>query len=98
MEKGEFTGRDALVAQRSEGVPSRLVALRMIDRLIPRSHYPVSLGGEPVGEVTSGTFSPTLRVGIALAYVERHDDLLPGAEVAVDVRGRSGTARIVSPP
>jgi len=98
MEKGEFTGRDALVAQRSEGVPSRLVALRMIDRLIPRSHYPVSLGGEPVGEVTSGTFSPTLRVGIALAYVERHDDLMPGAEVAVDVRGRSGTARIVSPP
>jgi aminomethyltransferase len=98
MGKGEFPGKEALAAQRAEGVASRLVALRMIDRLIPRSHYVVSASGEPVGEVTSGTFSPTLRVGIALAYVERRDDLVPGTEVEVDVRGRPGTARIVTPP
>jgi aminomethyltransferase len=98
MDKGEFPGRDALEAQRAEGIPSRLVGLRMVDRLIPRSHYAVSAGEEPVGEVTSGTFSPTLRVGIALAYVERRDDLAVGAEVEVDVRGRRGAARIVKPP
>ena len=98
MGKGEFPGRDALVAQRSEGIPSRLVGIRMTDRLIPRSHYAVYADDEPVGEVTSGTFSPTLRVGIALAYVERRDDLMPGAGVEVDVRGRRGAARIVRPP
>ncbi|HXY71452.1 MAG TPA: glycine cleavage system aminomethyltransferase GcvT [Actinomycetota bacterium] len=98
MDKGEFPGREALEAQRSEGIPSRLVGLRMTDRLIPRSHYAVYAAEEPVGEVTSGTFSPTLRSGIALAYVERRDDLLPGATVEVDVRGRRGAARIVDPP
>ena len=98
MEKGEFPGREALEEERAEGIPSRLVGLRMTDRLIPRAHYAVSAGGEPVGEVTSGTFSPTLRSGIALAYVERRDDLLEGAEVEVDVRGRRGAARIVKLP
>ena len=98
MDKGEFPGREALAEQRAEGIPSRLVGLRMTDRLIPRAHYTVYSGDEPVGEVTSGTFSPTLRLGIALAYVERRDDLAPGAEVEVDVRGRRGAARIVTPP
>ena len=98
MEKGEFPGREALAVQRAEGIPSRLVGLRMTDRLIPRAHYVVYANDEPVGEVTSGTFSPTLRLGIALAYVDRRDDLVPGVEVEVDVRGRRGAARIVTPP
>jgi len=98
MDKGAFLGREALASQAAEGVPARLSGLRMTDRLIPRSHYAVYANDEPVGEVTSGTFSPTLRVGIALAYLERRDDLAPGARVDVDVRGRRAAALVVTPP
>jgi aminomethyltransferase len=51
-----------------------------------------------VGETTSGTFSPTLRVGIALAYVAPPDRAEPGDVVEVDVRGRRGQADVVKPP
>ena len=79
-------------------VPARLWGLRMKDRLIPRPHYPVASGGEQVGETTSGTFSPTLKVGIAMAYLSPRDRFRPGDEVQIDVRGRSGTAEVVKPP
>src|SRR5207249_569785 len=69
FDKGDFAGRDALLGQKEAGIPSRLWALRMRDRLIPRPHYPVTSDGERVGETTSGTFSPTLRIGIAMAYL-----------------------------
>ncbi|MDQ1625420.1 MAG: aminomethyltransferase, partial [Actinomycetota bacterium] len=52
--------------------------------------------GRPVGEVTSGTFSPTLRKGIALALLDR--EVAQGAEVDVDVRGRTSRFRVVKPP
>jgi aminomethyltransferase len=96
LDKGEFPGREALLRQREEGVRARLWGLRMLDRLIPRPHYPVYAGGERVGETTSGTFSPTLRVGIALAYLDPR--VGPGDEVEVDVRGRRGRAQVVRPP
>jgi aminomethyltransferase len=66
-------------------------------RGIPRSHCPVrSADGEALGEVTSGTFSPTLKQGIALALLA--PTLAEGAEVVVDVRGRDVPARVVRPP
>ena len=70
----------------------------MQDRLIPRSHYPVAAGDEWVGETTSGTFSPTLRVGIALAYLQPRERFSAGDEVEVDVRGRRGRAVVTKPP
>jgi aminomethyltransferase len=97
-DKQDFVGRDALERQRAEGVPRRLWGLRMQDRLIPRPHYPVLAGGERVGDTTSWTFSPTLKVGIALAYLEPRDRFQPGDAVEVDVRGRPGTAEVVKPP
>lgn len=96
FDKGDFRGRDALVRQKEEGIAARLRGLRMADRLIPRAHYPVFAGGEEVGETTSGSFSPTLRVGIGMAYLR--DRLQPGERVEVDVRGRRGEAEIVKPP
>jgi aminomethyltransferase len=96
IDKGNFRGRDALLDQKQEGIPARLRGLRMEGKLIPRSHYPVFAGEEQVGETTSGTFSPTLRVGIALAYVS--PKLEPGGRVDVDVRGRRGEAVVVKPP
>jgi aminomethyltransferase len=98
LDKGEFVGREALVEQKGSGIPSRLWGLRMKDRLIPRPHYPVLAGEERVGETTSGTFSPTLKVGIAMAYLSPRDRLKAGDEVTIDVRGRQGKAEVVKPP
>jgi aminomethyltransferase len=99
LDKGDFRGREALVRQKEEGVPARLRALRMKGKLIPRAHYPVlDERGEQIGETTSGTFSPTLRTGIALAYLAPADRHGPGDRVEVDVRGRRGEAEIVKPP
>jgi aminomethyltransferase len=96
--KGDFVGREALLAQREEGVPARLWGLLMEDRLIPRPHFAVYRGEEQVGETTSGTFSPTLQRGIAMAYLSPADGFEPGDRVAIDVRGRRGEATVVKPP
>ncbi|MGH2710047.1 MAG: glycine cleavage system aminomethyltransferase GcvT [Actinomycetota bacterium] len=98
FDKGEFRGSEALKKQKEQGIPARLRALRMEGRLIPRAHYPVFSGGSQVGETTSGTFSPTLKVGIALAYLSPPDGFAPGQRVEVDVRGRRGEAEVVKPP
>ena len=99
MGKGDFRGRAALVRQQGEGLPSRLRGLRMHERRhIPRAHYPVFVGDQLVGEVTSGTFSPTLGTGIALAYLWPGDVVELDQEVEVDIRGRRGAATVVQPP
>jgi aminomethyltransferase len=98
LDKGEFRGRGALVRQKEDGVPARLRGLRMAGKLIPRAHYPVFAGDERVGETTSGSFSPTLRIGIGLAYIAPADRVGPGDIVEVDVRGRRGEAEVVKPP
>ena len=99
MGKGEFRGRAALLRQQEEGLPSLLRGLRMHERrYIPRAHYPVFVGDQLVGEVTSGTFSPGLGTGIALAYMWPGDVVALGQEVEVDIRGRRGIATVVKPP
>ena len=99
FDKGEFRGRGSLIRQRDEGLPSRLVGLRMRERRhIPRAHFPVFLGDQLVGEVTSGTFSPLLQTGIGLAYMWPADVASTGDTVEVDIRGRRGAAEVVRPP
>jgi glycine cleavage system T protein (aminomethyltransferase) len=96
-DKPEFAGRAALVAMRAAGRPRALRGVRIDGRGVPRPHMTVSAAdGRPVGETTSGTFSPTLRVGIALALVD--PGLGFGDEVSVDVRGRAVPAHIVRMP
>jgi aminomethyltransferase len=97
MGKGEFPGRAAVERQVADGPERRLVGLRMRDRLIPRAHYGVFAGDDRVGETTSGTFSPTLRIGIALGYVAPQY-AEPGTELEIDVRGRRGSVEVVRPP
>jgi aminomethyltransferase len=94
--KGDFRGRDAVLRAKERGPARRLRGLRMIGRLIPRAHYKVFRADEEVGETTSGTFSPTLRLGIALAYLSA--EIEPGERVEVDVRGRRAEAEVVKPP
>jgi aminomethyltransferase len=100
LDKGPFRGRDALLRRRGEPPPSGLRGLVMDERRhIPRAHHPV-LGddGSRVGEVTSGSFSPMLQRGIALAYLSRGAAYGAGSRVEVDVRGRPGPARVTDPP
>ena len=94
--KPRFWGREALLREREEGPRRLLWGLESLDRGIPRSHMSVLRDGTPVGEVTSGTFSPTRRVGIGLALLDR--SVAEDDEVSVDVRGRTSTMRVVRPP
>ncbi len=96
--KPAFWGREALIAEKSAGPRRLLWGLESLDRGIPRAHMTVLLGDEPVGEITSGTFSPTKRIGIALALLDTDAGLDEGAEVGVDVRGRRSTMKVVKPP
>jgi glycine cleavage system T protein (aminomethyltransferase) len=98
IDKGEFVGRAALVRQLKEGLPARLRALRMRGKLIPRPHYAVYEGDEHIGETSSGTFSPMLRTGVALAFLSPADAHDVGSVVEVDVRGRRGEADVVRTP
>ena len=94
--KERFWGRSTLLAEKEHG-PSRLLwGLEAIDRGIPRAHMAVRRGEEQVGEVTSGTFSPTRRVGIGLALL--HPSVAEGDQLSVDVRGRASAVRVVKPP
>jgi aminomethyltransferase len=95
-DKERFWGREALLAERERGAARYLWGLESLDRGIPRAHMPVLVGGAVVGEVTSGTFSPTRRVGIGLALIA--PSLGVDDEVEVDVRGRPSRMRVVKPP
>ena len=96
--KAQFWGRDALLAEKETGPRRVLWGLESLDRGIPRPHMSVLRDGEPVGEVTSGTFSPTKRVGIALALLDTAAGLNQGDQLAIDVRGRESRVRVVKPP
>jgi len=95
--KESFWGREVLTAEREAGARRLLWGLKALDRGIPRPHMTVTDGdGAPVGEVTSGTFSPTLRQGIGLALLDR--SVAEGDEVLVDVRGRPARMAVRKPP
>ena len=95
--KPAFWGREQLLAERASGPRRVSWGLEATGRGIPRSHCAVAdLSGAPLGEVTSGTFSPTLRRGIALALLA--PEVAEGDRVVVDVRGRSVPALVVRPP
>jgi aminomethyltransferase len=94
--KPEFWGKAALLAQRAAGDARHLVGLKAQGRGIPRPEMSVLSGDVVVGELTSGTFSPTLRTGIGLALVDRAVQV--GDVVVVDVRGRQEPFDVVKPP
>jgi len=96
--KPAFWGREALLAEREAGPARLLWGLEALDRGIPRPHLPVLAGDTTIGEVTSGTFSPTLRKGIGLALLSTAAGVAEGAEVVADVRGRPARMRVVKPP
>jgi aminomethyltransferase len=97
--KDRFWGREALLAEKEAGPRRTLRGLFALDRGIPRAHMPVlGADGERIGEVTSGTFSPSRRIGIGLALIDTAAGVDDGAEVEIDVRGRRSRVQVVRPP
>ncbi len=97
LDKGEFVGRGALLRQREQGVSRKLVGFTLTDPGIPRHGYPVLQDGRKVGDVTSGTLSPTLEIPIGLANVPTAL-AAEGSTFAVEIRGRAAAARVVKTP
>jgi aminomethyltransferase len=99
LDKGDFVGRDALVAIQEAGGPKRkLVGLEMIERGIGRDGYPVfSLDGTKIGEITSGSPAPFLKKNIAMAYVPVESSAVD-TELAVEIRGQMVKAKVVPLP
>ncbi|MEV1316647.1 glycine cleavage system aminomethyltransferase GcvT [Micromonospora arborensis] len=97
-DKPAFWGRDALLAEKAAGPRRTLRGLVAVDRAIPRPGMTLHVGDEQVGEVTSGTFSPTRKQGIALALLNTDANLAEGDEVEIDIRGRRAPLTLTKPP
>lgn len=96
--KDAFFGRDALLAEKAAGPRRLLRGLRMVGRGVLRPGLTVLVGDTAVGVTTSGTFSPTLQAGIALALIDTDAEVPDGGQVTVDVRGRAVDCAVVPPP
>jgi aminomethyltransferase len=93
-----FIDRDLLFEQKNKGVTRKLIGFEMIDRGIPRQHYQLfNKSGDNIGEVTSGTMSPSLKKGIGMAYVKTAD-AVTGNEIYIDIRDKKLLAMVVKTP
>jgi aminomethyltransferase len=97
LEKGDFVGRGAIEAVKAHGPARRLVGFEMVDRAVARHGYRLSREGEPVGQVTSGSYGPSVDRYIGIGYVATPASAV-GTQIEVEVRGRPQTARIVKTP
>jgi len=101
LDKEEFAGRQVLAEQKVKGVRKKLVAFKMSGKSAPpRAHYGVwstGAGGTKLGEVTSGTQSPSLRLGIGMAYVPP-EFAAPGTSIEIEIRGNRAAAAVVPKP
>ena len=98
FDKGEFLGRGSLLKQKEQGsLRRKLVGLKLLTRGVPRAHYQVFKNGESVGEVTSGTFSPTLNTGVGLCYVSsEYSDV--GNHLDVKIRDQLVATEVIQLP
>lgn len=99
VNKGDFLGRDALMLQKEQGLPFRLVGLVVDKRIARKGSLILNAAGDAVGHVTSGTRSPSLGTNIALGYVKAEkDNAKPGNVLTLDIRGKQTTATVVKGP
>jgi len=97
LQKGQFSGHDALAAVSERGVQRKLVGFELTTDGVPRQGYSITVDGQPVGRVTSGNKSPSLGKPIGMAYVPV-DRSEVGSDIAVEIRGRQVPARVVALP
>jgi aminomethyltransferase len=96
-EKGDFSGRAVLAAQKENGPPRKLVGFEVVGPGIARHGYPVFVDGDPSGAVTSGSYAPFLQKSIGLAYLPA-DRAKVGTEIEIEVRKRRIAGRVVPTP
>jgi aminomethyltransferase len=99
LQKSDFTGRDILVQQKSDGPQLKLTAIRCTEKSPPpRAHYPVlDSDGRTIGELSSGALSPSLSIGIGMAYLPAEYSK-PGTRLQIQVRERTFPAEVVKKP
>ncbi len=93
----DFIGKDILLSQKEEGIKKKLIGLQMEGRYIARHGYPILSENQVIGEVTSGTLSPTLNNAIALGYVDYNHSKI-GQKLTVEIRGKQHEAEIIKKP
>lgn len=93
-----FIGRNMVSAQQQTGVARKLIGFELVQKGIPRHHYPITdANGNPIGTVTSGTFSPSLQKAIGMGYVQTAF-AKAGSSIFIDIRGKLTEARVVKMP
>src|SRR5271156_533993 len=97
MEKAPFLGSDALAQQKQAGLPRKLIGFEMLDKRIGRDGYPVMIGGQEAGKVTSGCPAPFLKKNIGMAYAPPNTTAA-GTEIEISIRGQAAPARIIALP
>ncbi len=97
LQKGDFIGRDTMLAAKEAGLKRALVGMTLEGRLVPRHGYPIIVDGQEAGVVTSGTMSPMLEKGIAMGYVPVTHEM-PGSTVHVRIRNQDVAATVVKLP
>ncbi len=94
----DFINKQALLKQKTEGTANKLVGFEMIDKGIPRQHYKIQdIEGKEIGEVTSGTQSPSLKIAIGMGYVSSAYSK-PGTEIFINIREKALKAKVVKLP
>jgi aminomethyltransferase len=96
-QKGDFLGREAIIRKKEQGLPEKLAGFVLKERGFPRPHYEIRIDGEPAGEVSSGTLSPSLNQGIGMAYLPV-DATKPGTGIDIMIRDKPVHAEVVRPP
>ncbi len=96
-DKGDFIGKGPISEVKEKGIGRKLVAIELGDKAFPRQHYQIHRDGKQVGEVTSGTFSPSLAKGIGLGYVPIEYSKI-GTELDIIIRGKPNKGIVVKPP
>jgi aminomethyltransferase len=98
LDKGDFVGRSVLAEQKANGTKKKLVAFKMTGKSAPpRPHYAIWTNGSAVGEVVSGTQSPSLNVGIGMGYVPSQS-AKAGTKIEIEIRGKRASAEVVPKP
>ena len=93
-----FVGKDAFIKQKEKGVKKTLIAFEMIDKCIPRKGYKIYSAKEIIGEVTSGTFSLGLKIGIGMGYINQTYLKTKNKNLFIEVRGKKNKGKIIKAP